>query len=194
MTSPDLTGVDFGDHAVAPSSDKLEQLTALVRELEIAEVAVSEAAAVLAQRSARMQGIVEHELPELMLELKQPILHTSDGRKIQVKDVVRASLPEASRPKGHAWMMEHGHGGNIKRTVEVAFAASEGKRANDLLDNLETEFGANARQTMKVESSTLTAFVKKRLVAEAEEGFEGEALPRDIFQIREFKHAKVSKK
>lgn len=190
----DLTKVDFGEHAPKASCDKLQQLTDLVAQYELAEVAAAEAASVLAQRTARLKGIIEHELPDLMSELSQPVLHTSDGRKIEVKDVVRATLPEANRPKGFAWLITNGHGGNIKRSVEIAFAATEGQEAEKLLKTMEGEFGENARQTMKVESSTLTSFVKKRLQAESEEGFKGVALPRDIFEIREFKHAKISKK
>lgn len=185
--SPDFAGIDFGDHARTPSTDKLQQLSDLVREMEYAEVAVAEAAAILSQKRARLDGIVEHDLPELMLELNQPVLHTSDGRKVEIKDVVRASLPEAMRPMGHQWLIDNGHAGIVKRTVEIAFAAVESERAEKLLHDMEEDFGANARQVMKVEPSTLTAFVKRQLK-------EGTDLPQDIFTIREFKHAKVSKK
>lgn len=194
MTDPDLSAIDFGEHAAKPSSDKLHELTELVSEMEIAEVALVEAQAILAQRVARLKGIQEHELPELMLELKQPILHTSDGRKIEIKDVVRGRLPEARRPLGHKWLMENGNAGLIKRTVEVAFAAVEGDAAQELLENMETEFGGNARQIMKVEPSSLTSFIKKQLVREADPEYKGPTIPTDIFEIAEFKHAKVSKK
>lgn len=183
----DLTNIDFGDHAPKASSDKLVLLTDLVKEMEIAEADVRAAEADLRAKSARLRGIVEHELPDLMLELNQPVLHTSDGRKIEIKDVVRASLPEANRPKGYEWLIKNGHAGIVKRTVEVAFAAVQGKEADALLTEMVDEHGANARQVMKVEPSTLTAWVKKRLKSEEE-------LPRDIFEIREFKHAKISKR
>lgn len=183
----DLGAFDFEGHAPATPSDKLELLSLTVKEMELAEAEVAAAEAALREKKARLRGIVEHELPELMLELNQPVLHTSDGRKVEIKDVVRATLPEANRPRGYAWLIENGHAGIVKRTVEVAFAAIEGEKAEKLLHDLEGDFGANARQNMKVEPSTLTAWAKKRLAA-------GEALPQDIFDIREFKHAKVSKK
>lgn len=183
----DLSGFDFDGHTPAAPADKLELLSLTVKEMELAEAEVAAAEAELKAKKARLRGIVEHELPELMLELNQPILHTSDGRKVEIKDVVRATLPEANRPRGHAWLIENGHAGIVKRTVEVAFAAIEGEKAESLLHELEDDFGANARQVMKVEPSTLTAWAKKRLAAKEE-------LPRDIFEIREFKHAKVSKK
>lgn len=190
----DLTQVDFGEHAAKPTSDRLVELTELVAEMELAEVALAEAEAVLAQRKARLKGIIEHELPELMLELKQPVLHTSDGRKIEIKDVVRASLPEARRPLGFKWLIDNGHAGLVKRTVEVAFAAVEGDKAQELLGDMQENFGENARQVMKVEPSTLTSFVKKQLVRQEEDGYEGPKLPTNIFEVREFKHAKVAKK
>lgn len=191
----DLTGIDFGEHAARPaSSDKLSELTALVQELETAEVEVAEAEQQLALRKERLRGLVEHKIPELMLELKQPVLHTSDGRKITVKDVVRATLPEANRPRGYAWLLKNGHGGLIKRTVEVAFPAVQGKQAEELLTTLGEKFGQNARQVMKVEPSTLTSFVKKQLEKQSEEDFKGEKLPTDIFDVREFKHADVKSK
>lgn len=194
MTEPDLSTVDFGEHAAKPSSDRLVELTDLVAEMELAEVALVDAQATLAQRVSRLQGIQEHELPELMLELKQPILHTSDGRKIEVKDIIRASLPAARRPLGHKWLIDSGNAGLVKRTVEVAFAAVEGEKAEALLHQMEEDFAGNARQVMKVESSTLTSFIKKQLARESDPEYKGESLPRDIFEIREFKHAKVSKK
>lgn len=188
----DLTGIDFGEHAQTPATpDKLSELTALVRELETAEVEVAEAEQQLALRKERLRGLVEHKIPELMLELKQPILHTSDGRKITVKDVVRATLPEANRPKGFEWLLKNGHGGLIKRTVEVAFPAVKGAEAEALLGKLGTEFGQNVRQVMKVEPSTLTSFVKKQLALQAGETYEGPKLPTDVFDVREFKHASV---
>ena len=194
MSDPDLSTIDFGDHAAKPSSDSLVELTELVQEMELAEVALAEAEAVLAQRKARLKGIVEHELPELMLELKQPILHTSDGRKIEIKDVVRGTLPEARRPLGHRWLIENGNAGLVKRTVEVAFAAVEGEKAEALLHQMEEDFAGNVRQVMKVEPSTLTSFIKKQLAREADPEYKGPHLPQDIFEVREFKHAKVSKK
>lgn len=192
--TPDLSDINFGEHAPTPSSDKLEQLSSLVEDMEKAEIALQEAEQTLAERKARLRGLVEHELPDLMIELGQPILHTSDGRKIQIKEVVRARLPEAQRPLGHEWLINNGHAGIIKRTVEVAFAAVEDKEANQLLGNMEQEYGANARQVMKVEASTLTSFVKKQLARESQEDYDGEELPRDIFEIAEFNHVKVDKK
>jgi hypothetical protein len=187
MSEPDFTGVDFGEHKPSASGDKLEQLSALVTQMEMAEIEVETCEAALKLAKERLRGIVEHELPELMMELKQPILHTTDGRKITIKDVVRATLPEVNRPKGFQWLIDHGHSGIVKRTVEVAFAAVEGDKAQELLHEMEGEYGANAREVMKVEPSTLTRFVKDQIEA-------GEELPQDIFQIREFKHAKISKK
>lgn len=192
-SKPDFSGVDFGADTPAPSSDKLQILTDLVGEMERTEVALEAAQAVVKQHADRLKGLLEHEIPDLMLELKQPILHTSDGRKIEVKDVVRASLPEAMRPLGHQWLIDNGHAGVVKRTVEVAFAAVEGEAAKELLGSMEKEYGANARQVMKVESSTLTSFVKKQLAREAEDGYDGPQLPREVFTVREFQHAKVTK-
>lgn len=193
MTDPDLSAIDFGEHAAKPSSDRLVELTELVSEMELAEAALLEAQAVMAQRTARLKGIVEHELPELMQELKQPILHTSDGRKIEIKDVVRGTLPEARRPLGHKWLIDNGNAGLVKRTVEVAFAAVEGEKAQELLEKMEGEFAGNARQVMKVESSTLTSFIRKQLEREKDPKYKGPRLPQDIFEVREFKHAKISK-
>lgn len=190
----DLTDINFGEHSVAPSSDKLKQLTDLVKEMELAEKRIVVAQAELDKETKYLKGIVEHELPDLMRELNQPVLHTSDGRKIEIQDVVRASLPEANRPMGHQWLMENGHAGLVKRTVEVAFAAVEGEKAEELLHNMQSDFGANARQLTKVESSTLTAFVKKQLKLQEEKDYTGPKLPTDIFTVREFKHAKITKK
>ena len=192
--TPDLSNVDFGDHKATVSLDKLEQLTLLVNTLEEAEVAAAEAAAVAAQTATRLKGILEHELPDLMLELNQPILHTSDGRKIEIKDIVRGTLPAPMRPIGHKWLIDNGHAGVIKSTVEVAFAAVEAKESKELLTTMTKEFGANARQVMKIEGATMTAFVKKQLKRESAEGYEGPVMPRNVFTVAEFKHAAVSKK
>ena len=194
MSSPDFTEVNFGDHQRSVSSDKLKQLSDLVKEMEHAEREVEIADLELKRKKKRLDGIVQHDLPELMLELGQPVLHTSDGRKIEIKDVVRATLPEAARPAGHRWLIDNGHAGLVKRTVEVAFAAVEGEKAQELLGSMEQEYGANARQVMKVEPATLTAFVKRQLKAQEADDYEGPKIPTEIFNVAEFKHAKVSKK
>lgn len=183
--------LDFGEHARIAPSDRLEQLSELVLEMERQEILVHDAKVAFDQQQERLRGIVEHELPELMLELGQPVLHTSDGRKIEVKEVVRARLPEAVRGRGHEWLIDNGYAGIVKRTVEVAFPAKAEEQAKDLLEDMEDTYGQNARQVMKVESSTLTAFVRKQLEREAAEDYDGPRLPRDIFEVREFQHAKV---
>ena len=193
MNPINISDIDFGEHAPKPSSDSLVELNVLVQEMELAEVALSEAQAVLEQRKSRLKGIVEHELPELMLELKQPVLHTSDGRRIEIKDVVRGTLPEANRPMGWKWLEDNGHSGLIKRTVEVAFAATQGEEAQELLSTMQADFQGNARQVMKVEAPTLTSFIKKQLVREADPDYSGARLPQDIFSVAEFKHATIKK-
>lgn len=193
MSQPDFSHVDFGEDTATPPSDALAQLNVLIAEMEIAEVALAEAEALLAQRKARLKGIVEHDLPELMLEMKQPVLHTSDGRRIEIKDVVHGTLPEANRPMGFRWLMENDHAGLIKRTVEVAFPAVDGEKAEALLNSMEGEYGGNARQVMKVEAPTLRAFIKKQLAREEDPEYNGPRLPQDIFKVAEFKHAKISK-
>ena len=187
MTIPDLSKMDFGDHTPTASTDSLKQLSDLVEQAMLAEADVDEALEDLANKQAKLKGLLEHDLPELMLELKQPVLHTPDGRKIEIKDVVRGTLPAPNRPKGYAWLMDNGHAGLIKRTVEIAFPAVEGDKAQALLASMETEYGPNARQVMQVAPATMTAFIKKQLKDEVD-------IPREIFNVAEFKHAFIAKK
>lgn len=168
----------------APSSDGLAQLSELTTDLYLAEIAAAEAAEAAKEAQAKVRDIAEHRIPELMIQLGMSEFTTTNGIKLKINDVYRASIPKARRDEAHAWLDEHDEGGMIKNNVIVGFGRDQGEAAGSLLTDL-TNQGFNVKNEEKVESSTLRAWVKRQLEAGAD-------IPMDLFGAAQIKQAKIT--
>lgn len=168
----------------APTEDAFAKLDEMVKELVAATLRVEKCQAELKDAQADLRQLEEYDVPEYLESIGLESCRTSAGLKVEVVKKIRASIGDR-KVQAFRWLIDNGHGGIIKRTVEVAFNTDQGDAAEELLEELrDRNCGAGVRQEMKVEASTLTSFVRRRLEA-------GEEVPADIFGVFEQKFAKV---
>lgn len=168
----------------APTDDGMARLDELLDQLERAESDVVQAEMVLKQVQRARDTLAEQTIPEFMSDnLGLEEVKTKDGLKVKIKKTIRASMGKR-KSEGLAWLEKHGHGGLIKRTLSVAFDRDEQSNATALAQQLQEEY--DVKQEMKVEASTLAAFVREQLEA-------GVDVPSDIFGIFEQRKVQVTR-
>lgn len=116
----------------------------------------------LTQAQNELKLITESTLPELMETAGQKKLTTIDGIEIDVRDVVRASLPKARTLEAVKWLREAGHGGIVKNELKVDFGREEDKVANRAQKALE-KLGLMPQRKLSVHTQTLGALVRELL-------------------------------
>jgi len=168
-----------------PKDEAFAKLDELVKKLTQAEqdVVTAEAALKLAQKQLRQ--LDEFDIPEYMDELGLKEFTNKAGIKIEAKSTVYASIGNR-KVQAFAWLIKHKHSALIKRNVVVAFNTTEGKNAEALLAEMkERNLGAGAKQEMKVEAASLTAWARRQLK-------EGQEVPADIFGVYEKRSTKIT--
>lgn len=179
---------DDEDLSPPPSGDNsLGILRSLATEQRDTEREIASLERDLVRAKDRLRDIAEVRLPEMMDALGVPEFSTSDGLKIKIKEVVRASMGSTEAEKGAAldWLEKNGHGRLIKRVLEVPFGAGaeQQDRARALQANL-VERGLHATFERKVESSTLRAFIIEMLN-------DGRDIPLETFKVLRQRRAQV---
>lgn len=182
---PSVASQYAADAAAGPTESDLAELSRLVGDMVAAEDEVARLEAQLDSASKRLETISRREIPDLMDRAGTSLYRTKDGMRVEVQRKVRASIPAATRDQAHDWLDDNGHGGLLKRTVEVAFSRQQEPDARALLDRL-AETYENVRVQKKVEPSTLTAWVKERLGL-------GEPVPDELFSVYPFAEARVER-
>lgn len=176
------------DETVADPGAGDNSLSALrfwARAQKDAELEVARLTTELSVANERLREISEEKLPELMDELGIPSFSTTDGMKITVREVIRASLGRTDEEKARAikWLEDNGHGAIVKRTVEIPFMRDQETQAMELRKDLK-EKGYPVSFDRRVENSTLRAFVTECLEA-------GEDIPLDIIKVHRDRRTKV---
>jgi len=177
----------FADFRVEnkPGEEAFAKLDTLIQQLIKAEEEVEKAEETLKKAQAAKRQLEEYDLPEFMVSLGLEEFTSTAGLKVEVVKKIRASIGDR-KAKAFKWLTDNGHGGLIKRTVQVAFNTGQEEAAKKLLKELrERGVGVAVKQEMKVEAASLTAFVKAQLEA-------GSDIPQDTFGVFEQKFAKIS--
>ncbi len=169
----------------APSDAAFKRLSELVKQLTQAEEDVANAQQVLKSAQERLRQLDEFDIPEYMDEVDLKEFVNKAGIKIEARSTVYASIGNR-KAQAFAWLIKYKHSAMIKRTVSVAFNTAQGRDADKLLkEMIERDLGAGAKQEMKVEAASLTAFVRRELKA-------GHEVPADIFGIYHKRSTKIT--
>lgn len=172
------------DPVSKPSGSDLANLARLAHLLGLANKRIADLEEEVAKAKKEAQGIAERDIPELMDHLGLKTFTTSNGFRIDVKKVIRASIPAGNKERAMRWLDENGHGGLIKRTVQVAFSRDQEQQARALGAELEEQFDSVSTD-LKVESATLRAFIREQLEA-------GQDIPLELFGAFEQRIAEVT--
>ena len=109
----------------------------------------------------------------------------TNGDAVSYKPFYSASITKANQEAAFKWLRDNGHGDLIKNAVSVNFGKGEDEKAVELIGNLEGQ-GMYPDQKMKVEPSTLRAFVSSEIEA-------GRDVPIDTFSIYMGNKVKIRK-
>lgn len=172
----------------APATNDLVALSELARQMYEAEIAVAQKEEDLKKAQEILKALAERDIPELMSKVGMEEFTTTSGFKLKINNKVRASIPATDKERAFEWLEAHGFGGIIKRTIAVAFNRDQQEAATKLEEQLREQEYDVKRET-KVESSTLTAFVKEQLKNNKDEKF-----PKALFGAYEFKLAEIKPK
>lgn len=178
---------DFGPNetAEAPkSSDALVRLRAMAaRQLaEMADVERLEAELRLAQQKLKQTS--EHDLPQLMDELQMESFTTTDGFVVDIAETIRASIPEAHRAEGFAWLEANGSRSLIKSELKLTFGRDENEAAEALLKELNSR-GLVPDYKRSVHPGTLSSLVRERLK-------DGKEVPFDILGVYQQRASRIT--
>ena len=165
------------------SADELSNVARLAEAQNKAQENVNRLEEELKAAKEELRKYAEKLLPEEMEKLGLSTYNTTSGISVSVKEQIRATLSPENRPKGFAWLEEHGFGGLIKSNVVVPFKRNEIEEANKLVEKLGEE-GKLANLERKVEAQTLMAFVREQLA-------QGKDIPIDVFGVFRQRIAKV---
>jgi hypothetical protein len=167
-----------------PTTAALSLLSRLANDLNAAELEVAKLEAALTAAKARVTDFAEHQIPELMDEIGIKTITTTSGFRVDVRKIIRASIPAGSKDEAMKWLDDHGHSGLIKRSILVAFDRTQEKEARKLEEQLGKKF-ENVKTELKVEPSTLRSFIGERLA-------NGDEIPLELFGAFQQRIAKIT--
>jgi hypothetical protein len=169
----------------------LEELVKIGENLEHLKSQADEVAAELGNLNDEIRRLETEVLPEGLKNLGIKNITLSSGAKIQLMDIISASITDENRQAAHDWLRKHDHGDIIKNNITVSFGKGEDKYADSLRERLmvmredgELKFG-DLVQKEAVHPSTLKAFVKDQL---SKGGFPGE-----LFKLYTGQAVKITK-
>ena len=128
----------------------------------------------------------EQTIPDLMHRAGVSLIKLDDGSKVEVKPFYSARIPVSRTEEAFTWLRDNGHGDLIKNNVLLSFARSQDNEAKSLVAELRSK-GHNVKQTEKVESMTLKAFVKEQIQ-------EGKNVPSEVFGVYVASKTKITTK
>jgi len=167
----------------APSDDQMSRLATMIKELYDAELEVLRCEKALKDAKKTHTLISEKTIPNHMESIGLAEFKTKSGTKIKVESKVSAKPSKDNMPRVIEWLIKNKHEGLIKRTLSMLFGVKEKERADKVKAQLMKD-RLPVRETMKVETSTLSAWVRKWLE-------EGNDLPMKMFGVYDKRVAKI---
>lgn len=166
--------------AAPPPDDKdLKQVADLARQQVVLIREVNKLQTELAEKSAALKKNMEFDLPLKMKELGMTHFGLAGGASISMKEVVTASIPRDPEIQDEAfsWLETKGHGGLIKRRIQILFGRDDIAWAKKFLqDCAKRKKPLILDQKTWVEPQTLMAFVREQLKLAASKGTDPEEL------------------
>jgi len=185
---------------VAPASTELGAVADMAQRMVNLEAEIERMEELLKQKKQDLKVLAENDLPDLMQELNIRSFELNDGSKVDVKDVIQASIPSQGaidRAKEESvrtellllqqqcfeWLRANGGGDLIKSAVEVQFGRDEDEAANAFTAALRDQH-LNYKRATSVHPQTLNSFMKERLT-------EGRDVPMELFRVYTGRRANI---
>lgn len=180
---------EFRDVAMVVGDNMMARISGLAGDQAHAEARVLSLSEELKEAKEIVRHISENQMPELMEEAGMEEFTTSDGLvRIQIKGVIRGSIPKATEEVAFKWLEEHGDGELIKRQFTIDFGKGDDKWADKFERDLrQRKRPLNVRRKKAVHPQTLVAFVRERLE-------QGIPIPMNVFGVHRQRFSKVTVK
>lgn len=183
---------DGDTSANLPSDGALSTVVALVEKQYEAEATVARLTQELKEAQEQLRQLSEVQLPDAMTTAGLKTFTTVEGIKVDVKDIIAASVPKERTELANQWLRDHGHGGLIKTVVKVQFGRGDEAKAQQVMKGLKDQ-GYDFHHESAVHYQTLQAWAKERLALEAKgEVPKADCVPEDLFGIWQGKRTKLT--
>ena len=108
--------------------------------------------------------VLNKDLPRVMDDAGcSQYIHKTSGRKVTVKEDLRASITKDKEVPAFAWLRENGHGELIKHEVKFTLDRGKDNVAGALIEGARREYGVDGSDKTLVHPGTLSAFCREQL-------------------------------
>ena len=158
---------EVSDQAIGKISELAQKQIGLEEELVEVQEAVK-------NKTSELKAVQE-QLAETMDEAGMASFKTKDGRSVEIKDFVSASIKVADKPEAFAWLEQNGHADLIKHEVKLTFKKGENDKAEKALQVLRDQ-GFIPDDKESVHSGTLSSFCREQIEL-------GNPIPLDLLGV-----------
>lgn len=183
---------DYGDEELAipgESDSGIKVLSELVSLMARQQVAVERAEQLFKDAKKELANTREVLVPEKFLELGiAGKFTTSSGLVLEVKQKLKAKIPNRHRDQALAWLVREGYGKMIKESFSCDLKDTIGGDNAEMAETIRKaldDSGAEYTNKKDVHFATLAAFVRER-------DARGEESPKEMFGIHRYAEAKLS--
>ncbi len=172
------TDHDYSAYNTAPAkgSNSLANLAALADQQEQKEKEIESLMEQLSDAKKELKNLKEKYIPEA-LGTKTGTIELDDGRKVVIKETLRAGLTEKTREAGIDWLKKNGCGHLVTNTYNIEFPKGQEEAAKKFEEVLaENDIQLPFKKKETVHASTLLSNIK-------ELKNDGVDVPNDIFGI-----------
>ena len=173
--------------ASLPTKEELSSLAVLVAEWDLNEAAINHNTELLKTLAARKLKLEVDLIPSLMASAGGIArFDLEDGRRIELKDELYASITQANQQAAFGWLEDHGHGDVIKNAFTIALGRGEPatERAEMFRQLCESLGVDDYSQKQNVHPGTLAALIREQLG-------EGIEVPKETFGVHQQRRAVI---
>lgn len=160
----DMSDVFADSEKIKATDEELRSISFLVGKAVSLKEEIDAMQAQLDARTKEHRDILEKELPEAMDAAGSSSFTDKDtGKKVAIKDDVRASISKGNAPEAHAWLRNHGHEDLIKNEIIIPLNKGLDNVASEIVQEVKNRFGLDAERKEAVHAQTLGAFCREQL-------------------------------
>jgi hypothetical protein len=172
-------GLNIGEETLAKLSTLTRRMSELEEELDKLDRSKKD-------KMAELDRIRDFELSDLLLSNNVTSLKLATGEKVEIKQMIFASITEANSEKAFSWLRENKFEAIIKNKAEVDLGKGGSDEKIGPLAKLVEDLGLVMKVKETVNPQTLKAFVKEQMG-------QGRNIPLDLFSVHTVNRASVER-
>jgi hypothetical protein len=164
------------EYVTMPDENDLKKIARLGQEFVLVNMNILQIKKELEVAEKRFRDISEVELPDAMKSVNLAEFKLTNGYRIVIEDVFNVRLPKNKMDEADEWLDNNGHGGMIKRVLQVDV---DKEIPEDVLEKLKIEIeeqGYSYEEIKTVHWATIQSWANEMKT-------EGELIPEDIFTV-----------